>query len=248
MKMADLPMDETSGDTPLTVLERSYMTMKLSSDVISNLRNNISYLENRPLPPDHSDILSDQENTLRLQSEIIENLRADNEKMLIENQKLSLEMSQITAKYNEQQAELEAIRSENKTLSEENKDLKKALEKFPPESLAHYNELTDRMIEFRDQLLYFRDEYAKKEDKAVAEVTVKILEMLFKETGRFMKLCGVEIIDEKGKFNSAYQYIVGTVKTDDPELDETIESTFQPGYIIDGIPKRPQRVMVYVYD
>jgi DNA repair exonuclease SbcCD ATPase subunit len=233
---AELPNGDFPVNTILEVFEHSKETMELAADKISNLKE----LE--------KELKKEQEKELREKDKMIHTLKKDIHDLqhkLQEAQNLLTEKEKVITHKERYIAELEA---ETKAKSTEIDTLTKALEKIPPGSIKHYNELTDRMIEFRDQLLYFRDEYAKKDDEVVAETSVKLLEMLFKETGRFMKLCGAEIIDEKGKFNSANQYIVGTVKTDDPMLDEMIESTFQPGYIIDGVPKRPQRVFVYTYD
>jgi molecular chaperone GrpE (heat shock protein) len=252
---ANIQISVEKNSTVPMVLETSKVAMKLAADKICLQKEQIKSLEKKPHPPKDKTDISATEETAKSQEELIEKLRDENEKLRLENQNLKddkqnieLEMINSIARNNELKSDIDAEKDKINVLSEQTEKLKKELEKVPSGSLKHYNELIDRMIEFRDQLLYFRDEYAKAEDKAVAEATVKLLEMLFKETGRFMKLCGAEIIDEKGKFNSAYQYIVGTVKTDDPELDETIESTFQPGYIIDGIPKRPQRVMIYAYN
>lgn len=95
------------------------------------------------------------------------------------------------------------------------------------------------LIKFRDQLMIFRD---NAEDEAAS----KLLANLYRETGRFMRENGIEILNQGGEFSTDHQTVAGTVETDVLNLVNTIESTFRDGYAVEGKMLRPQEVVVYV--
>ncbi len=99
------------------------------------------------------------------------------------------------------------------------------------------------LIKYRDQLLYFKDNASAEGN----EQMVKLLDNLYRETGRFMRENGVEPLEDNTTFHAEYHVITDTEETEQIDLHDRIASTFRAGYRIDGELIRPQEVVVYRY-
>jgi molecular chaperone GrpE (heat shock protein) len=135
------------------------------------------------------------------------------------------------------QAEIETVKDE---LSKAEKPVETT---SVPDNKQGYQGLALSLIIFRDQLLYFQDNFRDDGN----EPAVKMLGTLYKETGRFMGANGIEPLEETGGFDEQKHIAADTKSTSNPELNNAIESTFRPGYRINGELYRPQEVVVYMY-
>ncbi len=111
-------------------------------------------------------------------------------------------------------------------------------------AMENYTSLCKSLINFRDQLSIFKDNFEKSEDTNSA----KLIDNLYVHLGHLMTENNVDILNEKGMFFREIHMVVGSIKTSNKELHNTIESTFRDGYKINGDLYRPQEVIIYVYE
>lgn len=111
-------------------------------------------------------------------------------------------------------------------------------------AMEDYTDLCKSLINFRDQLSIFKDNFEKSEDINSA----KLIDNLYVHLGHLMIENNMDILNEKGIFSREVHMVVGSIKTSNKELHNTIESTFRDGYKINGDLYRPQEVIIYVYE
>lgn len=102
-----------------------------------------------------------------------------------------------------------------------------------------YEALVDSLMTFRDQMMFFMDN-TQNED------IIKLLQNLYKESGRIATGNGVELLNSNGPFSTDSQIVKSTVSTEDKALIETVCVTLRDGYKINGKIIRPQEIVLYV--
>ncbi|MCH5211616.1 MAG: nucleotide exchange factor GrpE [Oscillospiraceae bacterium] len=104
--------------------------------------------------------------------------------------------------------------------------------------------LVESLIELRDDL-YARRELIRMDNPDNTDA-LKLIEFELKATRRVMEKAGITVMEDSGVFNGSRQTVANTIETDDPSLNNHIESVFRPGYMADGEVLRGQEVTVYV--
>ncbi len=152
------------------------------------------------------------------------------------------------------QYENEALRKENEKLNKDNEALQKDNEALQKEkaALQEKNEADNKANEaFISGMIELRDNLYARKDWLVNEIpdnspALKLVDGELKSTRILMEKAGITVMEDSGPFDGSRHTAVTTVKTDDPSLNNTIESVFRPGYAFGGEVIRGQEVSVYV--
>ena len=99
------------------------------------------------------------------------------------------------------------------------------------------------LIRYRDNL-FLQLAYAREEKSELAE---KLTCGALDATSAILTECGVEILNQNGRFDGNFQNIVSVEKTSDPEKNLCIISTNREGYRYHSRIIRAQDVTVYQY-
>lgn len=185
---------------------------------------------NKGMAADYIDLLTQQ---VKEATEKSENIRLDHWSEKEGMEELQKEVKSYEAIIGAQSAKIERL---EKQLEENGSHCK--------EAEISLKALIQNIITLRDSQLIKRD-YLYDQGEQEGSVPLRIVEATLKETANALKKCGVEILEDEGKFSSGRQTIVDVRETEEEALDGQIAEVVRPGYCYQGEQLRGQEVVVY---
>jgi molecular chaperone GrpE (heat shock protein) len=144
---------------------------------------------------------------------------------------------------------LQNLEAQNIGLNTKIDELQTAFEKCTKDLRSSENrakDITESLVSFRDSIILKEGLCAENKEESSVQLH-KLLTVLLKETAGIFEKNDIEILDQKGTYDSSIQIVTDVKPTKDKELQDTVAETFRPGYRYGDVLIRPQEVILYSY-